>query len=240
MESREVDALVECLEHRPPVLAGAEVIGTASSAKHATLLLSGVACSYKRLEDGSRQIHSFYYAGDFADLYGYILPQPDEAIAAQALTDCLVATVDYSAIQELVARYPNVGLALWRATMLEASMLRERLLNVRRGSAQQRVASLLCEQLARREAIGITNPIVPIKQVDIADAAVLSVVHVNRIIQALRRRNVLSRASPVIEVIDRKQLAKVAGFDGRYLGIPQLVPEWAAVPHPPAADATTA
>jgi CRP-like cAMP-binding protein len=113
-------------------------------------------------------------------LYRYVLPERDGAMAVQALTECLVATIDYADIEQLLAQRPRLGLALWRTTMLEASILRERLSNARRGSALQRVANLLCEQLARREAIGMIGSVVPITQVDVADAAALSIVHVNR------------------------------------------------------------
>ena len=145
----------------------------------------------------------------------------------QALTKCTVATIDYADIERVLARHPRLGLALWRTTMLEASILRERLSNARRGSALQRVANLLCEQLARCQAIGMNSPIVPITQVDVADAAALSIVHVNRTIQTLRSLNVLSKTTHEIEIIDRKQLAKIGGFDGRYLNMPQLVSGWA-------------
>jgi hypothetical protein len=36
----------------------------------------------------------------------------------------------------------------------------------------------------------------------------------------------LCKTSHAIEVIDRKQLARIAGFDGRYLNMPQLVSGW--------------
>lgn len=217
----ELDVLVQFLKEQPLFLAGAEIVCAGHSAKHVTLLLSGVVCSYKRLEDGTRQIYSFRYPGDFCDLYRYALPEQDEAAAVQAITDCLVATIGYADIDQLLARHPRLGLALWRATVLEASSLRERLSNVRKGSAIQRVAHLLCEQLARREAIGVTSPIMPISQIDVADAAGLSIVHVNRTIQTLRSLNVLSKTRQVIEVVDRKQLARIAGFDGRYLNLPK-------------------
>jgi|tagenome__1003787_1003787.scaffolds.fasta_scaffold20708231_2 CRP-like cAMP-binding protein len=227
IDSGELDVLVQFLKHQPRLAAGADVIHADQSAGHSTLLLAGVACSYKRLHDGSRQIYSFQYPGDFCDLYRYVLPERDEAMAVQALTECSVATLDYVHIEQLLAERPRLGLALWRMTMLEASILRERLSNARRGSALQRVANLLCEQLVRREAIGLTGSVVPITQIDVADAAALSIVHVNRTVQQLRSLNVLSRESHGIEVIDRRQLAKIAGFDGRYLNMPQLVSGWA-------------
>jgi CRP-like cAMP-binding protein len=226
MDRDEADGLVHFLKHRAGVSAGTDIIHPAQSTRYTTLLVSGVACSYRRLEDGTRQIYSFRYPGDFCDLYRYVLPERDEAIAVQAVTDCLVATIDYGDIERLLTRHPRLGLALWRMTMLEATILRERLSNARRGSALQRVANLLCEQLARREAIGITSSVVPITQVDVADAAALSIVHVNRTIQTLRSLNVLSKTSHGIEVVDRKELARIAGFDGHYLNMPRLVAKW--------------
>ena len=47
------------------------------------------------------------------------------------------------------------------------------------------------------------------RKIDVADAAGLSVVHVNRTIQTLRSLIVLSKANH-LEVIDRKQPAKIA------------------------------
>jgi hypothetical protein len=37
----------------------------------------------------------------------------------------------------------------------------------------------------------------------------------------------LSPATRAIEVLDRKQLEKIAGFDGRLLALPTLVSKWA-------------
>lgn len=111
--------------------------------------------------------------------------------------------------------------------MLEAAIYRERLINMNRGSALERVAHLLCEQLARREAVGIDGARLPLSQIDVADATGLSVVHVNRTIQALRSRGILAKASQSIGVIDKKQLAHVAEFDGDYLNLPHLLSKWA-------------
>jgi len=58
IDTDELDVLVQLLEHQPRVLAGADIIHAAQSAGHSTLLLAGIACSYKQLEAGSRQIYS--------------------------------------------------------------------------------------------------------------------------------------------------------------------------------------
>jgi CRP-like cAMP-binding protein len=181
-----------------------------------------VACLYKRLEDGTRQIYAFKYAGDFCDL----LPEPDDAVAVQALNECTVAAFDHNEMERVIARSSTLGLALWRSMMLDTFIFRERIANVSRPAAMPRVAHLLCEQLARLEAIGLNSTVLPFTQIDLADAAGLSVVHVNRTVQALRRLNVLSSANSAIEVIDKRQLASIGHFDGHYLNMPRLLSHW--------------
>jgi CRP-like cAMP-binding protein len=226
LENRELEILASLVKDKGRVTAGLDIIGAGSSAKHLTLLLMGVACWYKNLEDGSRQIYTFQYAGDFCDFYRYVLPECDRSVAVRALTGCSIAIIYYSDLEQALERFPKLGLAFWRASMLDASIFRERLLNVSRRLALQRVANLLCEQLARREVIGIDSAVIPLTQIDLADAAGLSVVHLNRTIQALRSLGVLAKNSHTIEVVDRKHLVNIAKFDGRYLNMPQLLSKW--------------
>jgi hypothetical protein len=110
--------------------------------------------------------------------------------------------------------------------MLEASILRKRLLNLGRQSALRRVAHLLCEQLARREAVGIISATIPLTQVDLADAVGLSIVHINRTVQELRRFGILSAMGTAIEVVNRAELVTLANFDSQYLSMPQVLSQW--------------
>jgi CRP-like cAMP-binding protein len=226
LENEELEIVASLVKDKGRVRAGLDIIGAGNSAKHLTLLLMGVACWYKRLEDGGRQIYTFQYAGDFCDFYRYVLPERDHSVAVQALTDCSIAIIDYRDLEQALTRFPKLGLAFWRASMLDASIFRERLLNGSHRPALQRLANLLCEQLARREAIGINSAVIPLTQIDLADAAGLSVVHLNRTIQALRSLGVLAKNGHTIEVIDRKHLVNIAKFDGRYLNMPQLLSKW--------------
>jgi CRP-like cAMP-binding protein len=188
--------------------------------------MEGVACLYERLKDGNRQIYAFQYPGDFCDLHQHVLPNSNNEVAVAALTGCSIGIIEHRDLEQVIAQYPSLGLALWRATMLEASIFRKRLLNVGRQPALQRVAHLLCEQLARREAVGINSATIPLTQMDLADAAGLSIVHVNRTFQELRRLDILSKEGRAIKVVDRERLVCLAGFDGHYLNMPQLLSHW--------------
>ena len=222
----ELDAVLNRIKVRAGTRRGEDIIAPGRSPGHSTVLLDGVACLYERLQDGNRQIYAFQYPGDFCDLHQHVLPETNNEVAVAAIADCSIGIIDHKDLEQLIAQYPSLGLALWRASMLEASIFRKRLLNVGRQPALQRVAHLLCEQLARREAVGLNSATIPLTQMDLADAAGLSIVHINRTFQELRRLNILSKEGRAIKVVDRERLAGLASFDGNYLNMPQLLSHW--------------
>lgn len=217
VQADDLDILFHAVRRQVVVAANADVIREPSDVRQLTILLAGTACCYKRKYDGGRSILSFQHAGDFCDLHRYVLPYVDVEIGVQALTDCTVGVIDYREMEGLLSR-PSLALAFWRASMLDAAVDRERLMSTGRGTALERVAHLLCEQLVRRETVGIHARRLPFSQIDVADAAGLSVVHVNRTIKTLRNLGALSKDSH-IEVIDRERLEQLAKFDGLYLSV---------------------
>jgi CRP-like cAMP-binding protein len=219
----ELQAFLALIKVKGRVSRGEDIVGFGSTPKHLTVLLAGLACRYKVIENGRRQIFTFQYPGDFCDFHRYVLPELDDAVGV--LTDCSIGVILHEDIGRIAARYPKFGDALWRDAMLEASIFRERLMNMSHRPALARIAHLLCEQMVRLEAIGWESTIIPLTQVDLADAAGLSVVHMNRTIQDLRELGVLSKNSRAIEVVDRDRLMDIAKFDGRYLE-PQVMSQW--------------
>lgn len=224
----ELQALLLLVRAKGRVKRGQDITKAGSSPGYSTVLLKGLACRYKLIESGRRQIFTFHYPGDFCDFDRYVLPEQDHAVAA--LTDCSIGVLLHEDIERVTALYPGLGLALWRSTMVEASIFQERLLNVSLRPALPRIAHLLCELMVRLDAIGIDGTLIPMTQVDLADAASLSPVHMNRTIQDLRKRGALSKNTHAIEVVHRRRLVEIGEFNGRYLNIPQL---WSSAAHPP-------
>lgn len=95
-----------------------------------------------------------------------------------------------------------------------------------RQTALQHVAHLLCEQLVRQAAAGIDDAIIPMSQIDLADAAGLSVVHINRVFKELQGLGLLAKAGRSMRIVDRERLARLANFDGSYLDMPKLILGW--------------
>src|SRR4051812_29469341 len=140
----DIQTVLRLVKMREPVSPGDNIVDTRSPRKQLTVLLAGVACLHKRLEDDSRQIYTFQYPGDFCDLHRYMLPELDRTATVTALTDCSIGTIRYDDMDQLLSQHPKVCLAFWRASMLEASILRERLLNISRRAALPRVARIIC------------------------------------------------------------------------------------------------
>lgn len=223
---KELDAILNSVNVRPGTSRAEDIIAPGKAPRHSTVLMEGVACLYERLTDGNRQIYAFQYPGDFCDLNRHVLPETNKDVAVAAITRCSIGIIEHEQLEQLIAKYPSLGLALWRAAMLEASICRKGLLNVGRQPALQRVAHLLCEQLARQESVGMDDATIPLSQMDVADATGLSIVHVNRTYKELQRLRMLSKQGRSMKVVNRDRLVCLAGFDGNYLNMPQLLSRW--------------
>jgi CRP-like cAMP-binding protein len=57
----------------------------------------------------------------------------------------------------------------------------------------------------------------PITQASMADAVGISSVHINRVLQELRQRHLISWDRGILEIVDWAALSTLAGFDDRYL-----------------------
>lgn len=183
-----------------------------------SVLLTGYACRHKASSNGGRQIVSFHMPGDILDLQHLLLSRADHNL--QTITEATVALVSAEHIRRVALERPAVGEALWRDTLIDASIFREWVLNVGRRSAKSRVAHMLCEFAARREKAGLGSPErfeLPMTQEQIADATGLTSVHVNRMLHELADEGVIVRDKRDVTIRDWAQMCRVADFDPAYL-----------------------
>jgi hypothetical protein len=109
---------------------------------------------------------------------------------------------------------------LWRETLVDASMFREWVVSLGKRGAQVRIAHMICEVLVRLRLIGLAEEhafMFPASQVDISDAAGMTPVHANRMIQQLRATNLMEWEGSRIRVLDFEGLKAPAEFDDSYL-----------------------
>ncbi len=182
------------------------------------LILSGYACRHKLASNGGRQIVSFHMAGDIVDLQHLLFAKADHSI--QTITDVRYARFPAKALRQIAHERTFVAEALWRDTLIDASIFREWVLNVGRRDAKSRIAHMLCEFAVRREAAGLGSPErfdLPMSQEQIADATGLTPVHVNRMLRALGEDGVIARDKRELNIIDWDQLRRIADFNAMYL-----------------------
>lgn len=182
------------------------------------LLLEGFACRYKLLDDGRRQILSFHIPGDIPDLRSLHLPVMDHSIGT--LVPCQVAFIPHQSLHDLLLHHPRLAQAFWRDTLIDAAIFCEWMVGLGRRRAQVRVAHLLCELLVRLRAVGLTDDHaykLPVTQAEIADALGLTGVHVNRNLQELRGKRLITLRGRALSVQDWEGLQRVGEFDPTYL-----------------------
>lgn len=87
----------------------------------------------------------------------------------------------------------------------------------------QRAAHLLCEIRQRLADVGLSNDRsfdLPLTQQHLADALGLSVVHVNRVLQVLKKLGLLQIRTSHVQIADLEKLETFAEFDKGYLQLP--------------------
>ena len=211
-----------------------DIIAEGQAPNDVHLIVSGMACRQKVTETGNRQIVAYLLPGDFCDLHVFILDQMDHTITT--LTECQVVDIPRDTILRLTER-PPIARALWWATLVDESTLREALVNLGQREAEERMAHFLCEMLTRLDAVGLAadNTFnLPVTQADLGDTLGLSTVHINRTLQRLRSRKLVTVDRRHVTILDPRALKSLCGFNPNYLHlgphVPKVEPRWSHSP----------
>ena len=218
LEAPDLDALAGLMRLEEHVQADRIIVSEGQAPRSMFVLLEGLACRYRMLPDGARQILTFLLPGDLCDLHVFLLRRMDHSIGT--LTPVRLAAITREDVLEIVLRHPRISIGLWWSSLREEAMLRERIVSLGRRDARERVAHLLCELVWRQKAIGHANGDsidLPLTQIDLADALGLTPVHVNRVLQALQRDGLLMLERRQLTLLNLDALAAVAQFDAGYL-----------------------
>jgi CRP-like cAMP-binding protein len=198
--------------------ADTKIIRAGEELSVSTILLDGIACRYKDLRSGERQITELHVAGDFLDLHSFTLKRLDHDV--MALTPCLMVALPHERLREITEAHPHLTRVYWFSTNLDAAIHREWELSLGRRSALSRVAHLFCELYVRLGLIGLTEGLtyrLDITQTDLAECLGLTSVHVNRTLKELRERGLVTFRGGTVDIRDWNRLREVAEFDPSYL-----------------------
>lgn len=202
-----VRGLAERRERHAP---GAQLVAEGGVSAGPRFMVSGWACRQRLMVDGRRQIFSFMLPGE-----GIGFARRPALAATVALT--ALETVDATPILEAVRRGATPALARALAAMecLEEALLLDHVARLGRLTAYERVAHFLLELQQRLEIAGLGDkqrfPL-PLTQEILADALGLSIVHVNRTLQQLRRGGLIELRSGVAILLQPEALAKICDY----------------------------
>lgn len=190
-----------------------QIIAPAGARAQLRLLSRGLAVKQQILPDSGRQIFGIATPGDLIDLGGLYVGLDYEV---RALGACEVRKTTSHELRTMLRAHQNLLAALCRAALTEAQQQRVWMVGLGRRSAMARAANLFCEVYWRQTALRLAGDgkcAFPAVQADIADALGLSVVHVHRVLRALRDEGVASLRNGVLKIDDWDRLSQLAGFE---------------------------
>lgn len=218
LSAEERDALERLPMTVRSIPARQDIVRFGDRPSHCCLVLTGFAFRYKLIGEGRRQILNFHVPGDIPDLQSLHLPVLDHNLAA--LTPMTAGFIRHDAVHEVSARFPRITGALWRDTLVDAAVLRERILSLGQRDGLSRTSHFLCEMFERLRAVSLvvgSAMTMPITQVEIADALGLSAVHMNRMLKELRERRLIALEGQRLEILDWDALSSIGDFDPTFL-----------------------
>ena len=220
-----LDGLRALVQETHAVPAGGAIARQSLPATHLHVLENGWACRTRTLRDGRRQAVALVLDGEIADPEALTLGTC--SCEAAALSACRVRRIPIGPLRDLLGGETTLAAAFQRLYAAEHLVATEWMVNLGRRSAIERIAHLICEVAVRLDGVPRTETVefpLPVTQSDLADAAGLSVVHVNRSLQTLRGQIGLVLEKRRVTIPSWSELVSLAEFDPGYLSAaPELL-----------------
>ena len=197
------------------VEAKADVARQGEASPVAGLLQKGWACRYMTLTDGRRQIIGFLVPGD---LYNFEIPGVRLDHSVGAITDC--EFVPLANPLPALRERSNVARALAIHRHVSNALVRHWVLSLGQRNALERIGHVFCELAMRLRCVGLARDGMfqfPVTQLELAEATGLTAVHVNRTLQDMRSRELVTVQSRELRILDFNRLADLVMFDGAHL-----------------------
>jgi CRP-like cAMP-binding protein len=213
LSEAEIEVVRRLDERRDRHRVGDELFVEGDAARRPRFVISGWASAQRVLADGRRQIFGFSLPGDGLGLYPRMTPPALYTVVATTAME----TVDAQPVLDLVRGGASPGLlrAFAAAARAEDAMLLDHIIRLGRQTAYERVAHFLLETQERLAIVGLGDNLhfpLPLTQEVLADALGLSIVHVNRTLQQLRRDKLIEWRSGVAVLLQKDLLTGIADY----------------------------
>ena len=190
---------------------GEVLVSTGEESSTVYLLESGWVARTRTTEDGRRQIMMVFLPGDLMGLKSMLLERQPDTI--ECLTDARVRTIDHKRLLELVAQDHAVSVRVMFQLAEDERRLHNWVTALGKGSADERIATLLLDLRGRLHQAGMANGdgfYMPMTQQEIADHLGLTLVHVNRVLRRLRESGIVTVQHRAVKVDEMARLSQLA------------------------------
>lgn len=177
-------------------------------------VLNGMGLRYKMMSNGRRQVVSLIFPGDFVGLQAGIMGEMGHSV--EATTKMTLCVFDRSEIWKFYKERPERAFSLTWLAAVEEHFLGETLSTLGQRTAIQSLAWAIVRVFIRGRSLGLVHNgamSFPYKQQDIADALGLSLVHTNKTLAALKKKQLAHWSDGTLRVSDLDALAEIALVD---------------------------
>lgn len=217
--TKEEKQLLDSLEQSPTdIKAGALLWEAGASADEFCTIKSGWAYSFRHLENGDRQILEVFLPGDIIGLREFAFSQRLDSV--RMITDGVVCHFPHRRMLDIFRQSLTLTSVLFAISSRQQALLTERLVNIARRTAKQKMAHFLHEMYLRlrqtnRDIGGQFR--LPLSQEQLADILGLSPVHVSRTFSVLNEEGLVFRDRHHVTIPNLDALATEGEFDDCYL-----------------------
>jgi CRP-like cAMP-binding protein len=184
------------------------------------MLKSGWACATRILADGQRQVLDIFLPGQILGLRE--MGMRHSLTEFYAMTDAQACPFPKQRLTEIFEQSPKLTDLFFLAMAREQSMLIERVTNIGRRNALERLAHFIVEMKVRLTMRNMPFEL-PINQSMLGDTLGLSSVHISRTFKQLKTLGLLDHQNGDMQILDLEGLIELSGFDRAYL---DTSPEW--------------
>jgi CRP-like cAMP-binding protein len=213
MTDADLKALEAITESERSIKKRKDLVIDGSEYRNLCFVKEGYAMRYKLLRNGKRQILNIILPGD---VIGFPVSFFDRSIySVVALSDLKFNVCPIQSYVRLCFESPQFGLALSWLAVQEAAIYAEHIVDIGRRTPLERLAHFLLEIHSRLLAVGLAQKAafdLPVSQEVMADLLGLSVPHLNRVMQQLRKDKFISSRGRLIEFSEMSKLQSLAHY----------------------------
>ena len=218
LTEHEIELLTRLEKNSQVIAAGRIIRPVDCNAEMFFTVKNGWAMACREMQDGDRQILDVFLPGQVMGLREIGFTRTLSELSA--VTEVEVCPFPKRQLTEVFEASARLADLFFLIMAREQSLLIERVINLGRRSAEQRLAHFIAELHMRLQIThpdGLDRFPLPMTQAQIGDTLGLSAVHVSRSFSRIKQRDLIRINSGELEILDRQTLYELGDFNPAYL-----------------------